>query len=396
MDFFENVEGAPPDSILGLSASFAADQKANKVNLGAGVYKTADLKPYILNVVKKAEALLLERETSKDYLPIDGLLSYVQQTQNLVFGTSEGDIYGAQTTGGTAALRLGGSFLQELGLRTLYLSTPTWDNHTRIFRHAGLQVASYPYFNGKSEGIEFAHLLEALQKMEKRSIVLLQACCHNPTGVDPTLDQWREIFKKMEERELFPFFDFAYQGFAEGLEQDASVLRLFLQSKRECMIAVSHAKNFGLYAERCGALFVVCKNREAVERIGSRMRVIIRGLYSNPPCHGARIITTILEDPELKAEWRQELEGMRTRITQMRKSLVQRLEGRTSLATLNSLSLQKGMFSYTGLSENQVERLTAEYGIYLPKDGRINVAGLNEENLDYVTDAIIEVTHASP
>lgn len=396
MDFFESVEGAPLDSILGLSVSFAADQKANKVNLGAGVYKTADLKPYILNAVKKAEALLLDRETSKDYLPIDGLPAYVQQIQNLVFGSTEGYIYGAQTTGGTAALRLGGRFLEELGLRTIYLSTPTWDNHQRIFRHAGLQVESYPYINWKREGLDFEHLIEALQKMEKRSIVLFQVCCHNPTGVDPTLDQWKEIFKKMEERELFPFFDFAYQGFGDGLEQDASVLRLFMQSKRECMVAVSHAKNFGLYAERCGALFVVCQNKVEAERVGSRIKVIIRGLYSNPPCHGVRIITTILEDAELKAEWRQELEGMRTRITQMRKSFAQRLEGKTPLATLDSLSLQKGMFSYTGLSEKHVEKLTADYGIYMPKDGRINVAGLNGENLGYVTDAIIEVTHASP
>lgn len=384
MKFFESIQQAPPDAIFGLNQSFAADQRQSKVNLGAGVYKTAELKPFILKTVKKAEARILEQENSKDYLPIDGLPAFVTLTKDLVFGVhaSRDRIYGAQTTGGTGALRIGGVFLKQAGFETIYISDPTWDNHQRIFKHVGFNVRTYPYFNGNKKGFDYDLVAGAIDKMEKRSILLLQACCHNPTGSDPTLSEWELLFKRMQEREIFPLFDFAYQGFGEGLEQDAHPLRVFMKSGLECIVAVSYAKNFGLYAERCGALFVACREPEEAGRVGSAIKVIIRGLYSNPPCHGARIVAEILGDAQLRGEWENELAGMRRRISEMRQALAQGLG-------LTFLTAQKGMFSYTGLSASQVERLADSYGIYMPRDGRINVAGLNADNLNYVINAIL-------
>jgi aspartate aminotransferase len=393
MTIFEKVTEASLDPILGLTESYAADSRKNKVNLGVGIYKTTDLKPFILNTVKKAEALLVEKERSKDYLPIDGLSEYVQLTKTLVFG-EKGDlshIYGAQTVGGTAAHCAGGYFLKEIGLHTLYLSAPTWANHRRIFQQAGLEVHTYPYFSWQKRGFDFSAFIEALDQMEERSIVLLQVCCHNPTGFDPTFAQWKEIFDRVKKKRLFPFFDLAYQGFGDNLVQDVAPLTHFLQNQEACAIAVSHAKNFGIYSERCGALFIVCQDGAEAKRVGSRVKMIIRGLYSNPPLHGAHIVATILQDKELRGHWEQELATMRERITEMRKALAIGLQTKSSTSAFDFMATQKGMFSYTGLSEKQVGQLIADYGIYMPTDGRINVAGLNSENLEYVVDAILSV-----
>ncbi len=386
MRYFKNLEQEPRDAILGLNQSFAADLRSVKVNLGAGVYKTEDLKPYILKTVKKAEARLIENENSKDYLPIDGSPEFVRLTKGLVFGVDAplDHIYGAQATGGTGALRIGGAFLKQAGLETIYISEPTWDNHQRIFNHAGLTVRTYPYYNSQTNGFDCAQMVDAIDKMDKGSVLLLQACCHNPSGCDPTLPEWGLLFKKMQEREIFPFFDFAYQGFGEGLDRDAQALRAFMKLGMECLVAASYAKNFGLYAERCGVLFAACQDPEEVERVGSKIRVIIRGLYSNPPCHGARIVAEILGDQKLREEWEAELAGMRGRISEMRSALARGLKK-------DFLSKQKGMFSYTGLSAVEVEQLIASYGIYMPRDGRINVAGLNADNLSYVIDAILKI-----
>ena len=386
MRYFKDLEREPADPILGLNQSFAADLRSLKVNLGAGVYKTEDLKPYILKTVKKAEARLLENEKSKDYLPIDGSAEFVRLTKELVFGAAGplDRIYGAQATGGTGALRVGGAFLRQAGFKTIYLSEPTWDNHYRIFSQAGFTVLRYPYFNKQINGFDCTQMVDAIDKMDKGSALLLQACCHNPSGCDPTLIEWEILFQKMREREIFPFFDFAYQGFGEGLDRDAHALRAFMQSGIECIIAASYAKNFGLYAERCGVLFVACQDPEEVERVGSKIRVIIRGFYSNPPCHGARIVEEILGDLRLREEWERELSGMRGRISEMRSALARGLNK-------DFLAKQKGMFSYTGLSDVEVEQLAASYGIYMPHDGRINVAGLNADNLSYVIDAILKI-----
>lgn len=389
MDFFEKVEKMPPDAILGLTLAYAADKRAEKVNLGVGAYKTTDLKPLILNTVKKAEQILIEKETSKDYLPIDGSREYVELTKHLIFGKLLPHIYGAQTTGGTAALQVGGAFLKEQGFKKIYISDPTWANHFRIFKYAGLEVHTYPYFDRKKHGFDFKGMMETLEQLEKGSVVLLQACCHNPTGFDPTPEQWQEICKLMKEKTLFPFFDCAYQGFGEDLEKDVASVRHFLKSDLQFALAVSHAKNFGLYAERAGALYFVCRDEDQAHRVGSHIKMVIRGLYSNPPCHGARIVSTILQDPELKEHWEKELTVMKERITEMRHALSSQLQTKSTSRSFDFLARQKGMFSYTGLEKEQVERLISDYGIYLPKDGRINVAGLNTKNLDYVADAII-------
>jgi len=386
MSFFEKVEQTPADPIFGLELRFLSDSRPFKVNLGAGIYKTAELKPLILNSVKEAEFRILQREKSKDYLPIDGMPEFVDLTMDLVFGKKNRlhPIYGAQTTGGTGALRVGGVFLKEAGFKTLYLSDPTWGNHARIFNHAGLDTRSYPYYDWDKKGFDCNRMIEAIFQMEERSVILLHACCHNPTGCDPSLDQWKEIFRAVQKKKIFPFFDFAYQGFGDGLEEDAHPLHLWIDSGSEYLVATSYAKNFGIYAERCGALFVGCQTDEDRKRIGSKIKVIIRGLYSNPPCHGGRIVTEILGDEKLRSDWEKELDAMRARINGMRTIFAERLG-------LHDLTSQKGMFSYTGLQQGQVEKLIANYGVYLPNDGRINLAGLNDENLNHVIDSFSKV-----
>ncbi len=390
MDFFETLEHLPPDPIFGLNLSFKKDVRKAKVNLGAGVYKTAELRPYILSVVKRAESMVLEQESSKDYLPIDGLHSYIEGSQRLLFGDVEERVYGAQTAGGTAALHIGGALIKQCGLSQIYLPNPTWANHTRIFSEAGLVVASYPYYDKVAHGMDEQRFFDALEKLPKNSALLLHACCHNPTGVDPTFEQWKEIANLMRKREILPFFDCAYQGFGEGLEEDAAPLRHFVESGMQLLVAVSHSKNFGLYAERTGALYVVGKDLKEAKRVATQVKPLIRGRYSNPPCHGARIVSTILETPHLHADWVIELTAMRERIAEMRKGLIERLAQTSD--RFDFLEAQQGMFTYTDLNARQVARLMEEYGIYLPSDGRINIAGLNHNNMDYVADALTAVS----
>jgi aromatic-amino-acid transaminase len=384
MNFFASVPLDRPDPIFGLNIRFREDPRPNKIDLGAGVYRTAELKPFILKSVKRAEAHLLETEKSKDYLPIDGLPEYISLTKKLVFGRDAKKIYGAHTPGATVAIRVGGAFLKELGIHKAFLSNPTWANHVRIFQHAGLEVGNYTYLNFQKLSFHFEGFIEDLKKMERGCCVLLHACCHNPTGFDPSIEQWKTICNVIKEKEIFPFFDLSYQGFGDQLETDVAAVRLFLEEGLNFAVAVSHSKNFSLYAERCGALFMICNDEEEVERVGSRIKIIIRGLYSNPPCHGARIVSTILQHAELHPLWINEVAEMRTRLVKMRHSLAELLQGK-----FDFISRQKGMFSYTGLSRSQVEKLISEFGIYLPEDGRINIAGLNLDNLHYVANAIL-------
>lgn len=391
MHFFESVESAPPDPILGINISFAADSRPHKVNLGAGVYKTTDLKPLILPVVKKAEALLFETESSKDYLAIDGMPEYVASTRHLVFGKESNDerIYGTQAVGGSGALRVGAAFLKEIGFSQVFISDPSWDNHQRIFTHAGLNVSFYSYYDSKHHRFDYETVLANVKKMPKGSVIVLQACCHNPTGFDPSRDEWKVILETVKQRGLFPFFDFAYQGFGEGIETDAASIRLCLEQEGEFAVAVSHSKNFGLYAERTGALFLMCRQPQEAKRVGSRIKIVVRGLYSNPPCHGARIVHTVLSNPDLRSTWELQVQAMSERIVEMRSLLAAELRARLGSSQFDFLTRQRGMFSYTGLTQEQVDRLIGEYGIYLPRDGRINVAGLNAKSIGYVADAMI-------
>lgn len=388
MVFFDNVPLAPVDPIFGVALAFAADHRPEKINLGVGTYRGENLAPYVLPVVKKAERLLLESEPHKEYLPIDGERAYVETITALVLGGATDEVATLQTVGGTGGLRLAATFLKERGFKEIFLPDPTWDNHKRIFSHAGLKVSTYPYYNKERKSFDFAAMMRALFHMPKGSIVMLQACCHNPTGFDPTFEEWKEIADAMSRHELLPFFDFAYQGFGEGISEDAAVIRYFASRGIESVIVSSCSKNFGLYAERVGALFVV---GGAFRNVLSQLKVVVRGLYSNPPCHGVRIVSTILESPELRQEWEKEVGEMRTRISQMRAQLVKELLklGREEFAFL---AHQKGMFSYTGLSPQAVERLTREEAIYLPADGRINVAGINRANCQKIAEAIARVS----
>lgn len=387
-EYFKNIQAFPPDPIFGLMRTFLDDPRPEKVNLVIGAYRTADLQPYILPIVKEVEQILIKTERSKDYLEIDGDPLFLKLSKELVFGSSEDRIYSAQTIGGTAALRVGAEFFLSVGIDSFALPAPTWANHPRIFRDAGLSIETYPYYNPEMKGFDCGKMMAYLQTLKPGTGVLLHACCHNPTGSDPTFEEWQKICACMQERELFPFFDLAYQGFGDSLPEDAAAVRLFYEKGFEFGVAYSFSKNFGLYAERCGALFVVSGDSEKAGKIGSQIRLIIRGMYSNPASHGSMIVRSILGDHELRKRWESELKLMRERIHDMRARLVSALNERLPSSTYDFLFKQKGMFSYTGLQAAQVECLTGEFGIYLPKDGRINVAGLNRENIPYVADAI--------
>jgi aspartate/tyrosine/aromatic aminotransferase len=393
MGVFSNVSQAQTDSIFGLSAAFHADARAKKVNLSIGIYKTAELKTPIMEAVKEAERRIAETEKSKEYLPIDGDPECIKQSGLLLFGEAlwSKRIYGCQGVGGTGALRIGGDFLkQEVG-RRLYLSDPTWPNHTGVFTRSQMHVEAYPYYDPQRRHIDFDRLYTFLSGLQPLSIVLLHACCHNPTGVDLSLEQWRQLSALMQAKGLIPFFDCAYQGFGTGLEEDAAAVRLFAERGHEMLVAVSYSKNFGLYGERAGSLFIVTDSEETARRVGSTIKVIIRTNYSNPPLHGAKIVSTILSDGKLRKRWETELTSMRERIAAMRTALARALVAKGGPIDFRFLLDRTGMFSFCGLEKRQVDRLIKEYAIYMTGDGRINVAGLNWDHLDYVVDAITAV-----
>ncbi len=394
---FQDLKELPPDSIFGLNQEYLQDRRPCKVNLGMGVYKTAELQPFIFKSVKKAEAYLLENEESKDYLSIDGFPPYLAHTKELVFGKSGElqNIYGAQTVGGTSALRIGANFLREMGFPFLYYSDPTWDNHRRIFHQAGFELATYPYLMKNTHTFDVEGFLSFLDTMAPHSVILLHGCCHNPTGIDPTFEEWGRIYEKMRERDHFPFFDLAYQGFGEGIEEDVRGVRYFVERGMPCLVAVSHSKNFGLYAERVGALYCSCPDLASVSKVASHMKMIIRGIYSNPPCHGAKIVERILSDSALREEWKRELGGIRERIDGMRNNLRMRLKKGGAGERFDYFAPMKGMFACLDLPLDQVKRLPSQFAIYLPPSGRINLAGLNDSNIDYVVQSILSLKVAA-
>jgi aspartate/tyrosine/aromatic aminotransferase len=361
-----------------------------------GLYKTADLKTPVLESVKSAEADLLDKEKSKEYLPIDGESHYLEAMGNLVLGEKiwkreKGRIAAFQTIGGTGALNIGGTFLKEESEHPLWISTPSWPNHRGVFTNCGLGVEDYPYYDGKEHRIDFEKLIACFEKLSPGTIVVLHASCHNPTGCDPSEEQWEILRALFKEKKLIPFFDFAYQGLGRGLEEDAGVIRHFVNSGLEMLIAVSNAKNLSLYGERVGCLLIVSQAPKIAEHIRSRVKQMIRTNYSNPPMHGAKIAAHLLGTSSLRQKWEAELTEMRERINTMRLELNEQLAIKSKGVDFNHLKQGRGMFGFTGLTKPQVERLTAEYAIYMPSDGRINVCGLNQNNLDYVTDAIVAV-----
>ena len=394
---FSTIEQAPADPLFGLNDAFKADQRAEKVNLGIGVYKDENGTTPILSVVKQAEARLLDKEKSKVYLGIEGEAQYNLGVQKLLFGQEsylleQNRVATLQAPGGTGALRLGAEFLvRQTASRTIWVSNPTWANHNNIFSTAGLDIKSYGYYDSKSHGLDFEAMVADLSHAQAGDIVLLHGCCHNPTGIDLSPEQWNKIADLCVKNGLVPFFDFAYQGFGNGTEEDAQGLRIVAAKVSELLVANSFSKNFGLYNERIGALTLIAGDADTVQKSYSQVKRIVRAMYSNPPAHGALIVSTILNDTELNAQWQVELKQMRERIAKMRQLFVDTLKAEGVTQDFSFISNQIGMFSFSGLSKEQVERLKTEFAVYIVGSGRISVAGMTKQNVPVICKAIAQV-----
>jgi len=394
---FAAVEMAPRDPILGLTEAFNADARASKVNLGVGVYYGNDGKIPLLAAVKAAEKSRLEAQPPRGYQPIEGPAAYNQAVQKLLFGAdspivAEGRVVTLQSLGGTGALKVGADYLRRLLPQAeVYISDPSWENHRQLFEAAGFTVKDYPYYDAATRGVDFAAMLAALKALPAGAIVVLHACCHNPTGADLTPEQWQQVVQAVGERGLVAFLDIAYQGFADGIEPDAAAVRLFAAAGLQFFVASSFSKSFSLYGERVGALSIVTASRDESARVLSQVKRVVRTNYSNPPTHGGAIVAAVLTSGELRQMWEDELAGMRDRIRAMRGGLVKKLATRGVRQDFSFVTVQRGMFSYTGLTAAQVERLKTEHGIYAVSTGRICLAALNDGNLDYVADAIASV-----
>lgn len=395
---FANVEMAPRDPILGLNEAYAADTRSEKVNLGVGVYYDNNGKIPLLEAVKAAERARLESAPPRGYQPIEGPAAYNTAVQNLLFGKdssliSEGRTVTAQALGGTGALKIGADFLKRLNPNAkVYISDPSWENHRALFEAAGFEVGTYPYYDASTRGVNFDALISAINAFDAGTVLVLHACCHNPTGADLSDQQWAEIVKVCQQRGLVPFLDMAYQGFAEGIDADAVAVRLFADSGLSFFISSSFSKSFSLYGERVGALTIITQNRDESARVLSQLKRVIRTNYSNPPIHGGAIVSAVLNSADLRQQWETELAGMRERIRAMRQGLVEQLKQVGASQDFSFVTAQRGMFSYTGLSAQQVEQLKTDFGIYAVSTGRICLAALNSNNLEYVAKAIAKVT----
>jgi len=379
-----------------VTEAFKADKDPRKINLGVGAYRDEAGKPYVLPSVKKAEEFLTASEPDKEYLPITGLSDFTKNAAKLAYGAeskplADNSIAVTQSISGTGALRIGGAFLGRFypHSKVIYLPVPSWGNHTPIFRDSGLEVRGYRYFDKKTVGLDFAGLKEDLKNAPEQSIVLLHACAHNPTGVDPTREQWREISDIVKEKKLFPFFDMAYQGFASGsTSHDAFAVRHFVSEGQQIALSQSFAKNMGLYGERVGAFSLITADPDEKARVDSQLKIVIRPMYSNPPVHGARIANTILSSPELYSQWESEVKGMADRIISMRDKLYNTLVDLKTPGEWGHIKSQIGMFSFTGLTPSQTKALAEKAHIYMTADGRISMAGLNNGNIEYFAESV--------
>jgi aromatic-amino-acid transaminase len=395
---FAAVEMAPRDPILGLNEQFNADPNPAKVNLGVGVYYDDNGKLPLLKCVQQAEKQMMETLTPRGYLPIDGIAAYDKAVQGLVFGADspavkEGRIATVQGIGGTGGLKIGADFLKRVSPHaTVLISDPSWENHRALFTNAGFPVDTYPYYDAAKRGVNFDGMLAALNGAAAGTIVVLHACCHNPTGYDITPAQWAQLVQAVKARNLVPFLDMAYQGFGEGIAEDGAVIEQFMSAGLDFFVSTSFSKSFSLYGERVGALSVACVSKEEAGRVLSQLKIVIRTNYSNPPTHGAQVVATVLNTPSLRALWEEELAGMRVRIKEMRVQLLANLKTAGVKQDMSFITQQKGMFSYSGLSKEQMQRLRSEFGIYGVDSGRICVAALNSKNIDAVVSAIVKVS----
>ncbi|XP_057450909.1 aspartate aminotransferase, mitochondrial [Lotus japonicus] len=399
--WFRNIEPAPKDPILGVTEAFLADQSPNKVNVGVGAYRDDNGKPVVLECVREAERRIAGSQFM-EYLPMGGSIKMVEESLKLGYGENsqfinDKQIAAVQALSGTGACRLFAAFQQRFHPNTqIYIPVPTWANHHNIWRDAGVPLKTFRYYHPESRGLDFSGLMEDIKNAPDGSFFLLHACAHNPTGVDPTEEQWREISSQIKAKGHFPLFDMAYQGFASGNpERDAKAIRIFLEDGHLIGLAQSFAKNMGLYGQRVGCLSLLCENEKQAVAVKSQLQLISRPMYSNPPLHGALIVSTILGDPELKTLWLKEVKVMADRIIGMRTTLRDNLEKLGSPLPWQHITNQIGMFCYTGLTPEQVDRLTNEFHIYLTRNGRISMAGINSGNVAYVANAINEVTKSS-
>lgn len=394
---FENINAAPADPILGLGEAFKSETRANKVNLGIGVYKDAQGKTPIVKAVKEAEKRLFDLETSKNYLTIDGVAEFNEYTKELLFGADseivkQGRAKTVQSLGGTGALRIAAEFIKrQTKSQNVWISTPTWPNHNAIFNAVGMTIREYRYYDAEKKALDWDNLIADLSNAGEGDVVLLHGCCHNPTGIDPTPEQWKILAEMSEKNGWLPLFDFAYQGFANGLEEDAIGLRTFASNHKELLVASSYSKNFGLYNERVGAFTLVAETAEIAATALTQVKSIIRTLYSNPASHGAATVSIILGDQELRQQWEEELTEMRNRIKQMRHQFVELLKEYGAEQDFSFIIEQNGMFSFSGLRPEQVDRLKEEFAIYAVRSGRINLAGVTEDNIRYLCKSIVKI-----
>ena len=397
MSLFSAVEMAPRDPILGLNEQFAADTNPNKVNLGVGVYFDDNGKLPLLQCVQAAEKAMMDKPAARGYLPIDGIAAYDNAVKALVFGAESdvvksGRVSTVQAIGGTGGLKIGADFLKKVSPNAkVLISDPSWENHRAIFVNAGFEVGSYAYYDAAKRGVNFEGMLADLNAAAPGTIVVLHACCHNPTGYDITAAQWDQVIAVVKAKNLTAFLDMAYQGFGHGIAEDGAVIGKFVAAGLNIFVSTSFSKSFSLYGERVGALSVVASDKEEAARVLSQLKIAIRTNYSNPPIHGGAVVAAVLNNPELRAQWEQELADMRVRIKAMRQKLVDGLKAAGVKQDMSFITSQIGMFSYSGLSKDQMVRLRSEFGVYGTDTGRMCVAALNSKNIDYVCQAIAKV-----
>ncbi len=392
-----HVELAPRDPILGVTEAFNQDTNPRKVNLGVGVYTDENGKVPLLECVRQAEAKLAQIPSPRSYLPIDGLVVYDRHVQALVFGASstavtEGRTVTVQALGGTGGLRIGADFLARFSPDSeVWISDPSWENHRALFEAAGFTVRNYPYYDAATRGVNFTGLIDALNSAKPGTVIVLHACCHNPSGVDLSTEQWDQVIEVIGQRDLIPFLDLAYQGFSNTIDDDGAVIRRFAETRRPLLVSNSFSKSFSLYGERVGAFSLVTANKEDAQRALSQLKRIVRTNYSNPPAHGAQVVAAILGSDDLRGMWESELAGMRDRIKRMRTLFVEKLQVAAPGHDFSFVARQNGMFSFSGLNKAQVERMRAEFSVYAVDSGRICVAAMNEKNIDAIVTAIAAV-----